>query len=433
MDWLSENLPGTLGLIVGGALATAVLALAVTRLRGTWFAALAGANIALFLVWTILLGDLGLAPWRLQVVIQRLIELPLICGLAVVCVVQARRLPPSESRLAVVLRAAPTLLGCAWVLSFVGEQIWPRPSLAPFAEMPIKNWALLTFLCVPFQFYMWATFFLFARAAGPRSPTRRTRVQNLFLAVAVGGYGLSCVNVLVGYAVLAFLDNPARTEVTLVQFVIEERLFLVWGPALLLGLLIAVSPTAARAARTADALALFPLRERFEGLAWRLEATGALRRLARPLCYLRNAASNLGLSETDIAKASQTVKLAAIMGSPKAPDGLSRGRAADLLVRLEANAIEETMPVSASLPGRSSMATAVTADYLTEVLEAALNLSAQGATTVNLRRVSSPMWFELARVTCIEAGITHASSRNPSTSREAFDAYREAANLVRGA
>lgn len=436
MDWLFEPIPKAVGLIASGLLTVAVLAIAVTRLRGTRLAALAGANMAIVLMWTLLLGHFEPAPWRLQVLIQRLIELPLLCGLAVLCLVQARRLPRSESRLAGALQAAPVLLAGAWVVAFAGEQAWPRPTLASFAEMPVRNWALLTLLCVPFQAYLWCNVYIFARAAGSRSPNLRLRMQNFFLAMSVGCYGISSVNVLAGYAVLTFLENPARREVTLIQYAIEERLFFVWGPALLAGLLLAASPLATRAARTADASVLLPLRERFEGLTWRLETMGALRRLTRPLYYLEDAAAHLGLSKVDIEKARQTVKLAAIMGSPGAPEDLSRERASELLDRLRAGDVDDTAPTSSSLGlGRMPEAGDSTGDHLPDVLDAALSLST--AATADLRRADHPAWLELARVACVDAGIAAESDRadapaNPHHDR-AFDAYRRAANIARGA
>ncbi len=430
MDWLFEPLPTTLGFIMGGSFAAAVLTIAVTRLRGTWLATLAGANMAIIVLWALSLSYFEPAPWRLQVVVQRLTELPLVGGLAILCVVQARRLPRSESRLAKILLAAPVVLACAWGVAFVGEQAWPRPVLSPFAEMPVRNWALLTLLCLPFQFYLWSIVFLFVRGAGSRSPTFVIRAQNLFLAAAVGGYGLASLNVLAGYAVLTFLDNPVRRDVTLVQYVVEERLFLVWGPALLVGLLLAVSPAATReAARATDALVLLPLRERFEGLTWRLEATGSLRRLTRPLYYLRCAASDLGLSESDTAKASQAVKLAAIMGSSGAPSDLSREKARELLLRLEASGTRETVPIP---PVRELGIEAGTAtdsvDYLPDILDAALSLSSPVTGQHNLQPTDRPAWFELARVACTEAGIPVGDVSVNANYHRAFDAYHAAAD-----
>ncbi len=429
-DWLFEPLPTNFTLLLSLTLTVVILMLALTRLRGTWLASLAAGNMAFLLLWTSLLNLFELPPWRLQVVIERLVELPLVCGLAVLCFVQARRLLPSEHRLRQVLQAAPALLVFAWVVAFVGEQIWPQPSLNTFAEMPIRNWALLTVLCVPFQSYVWILTFLFVRASGSRSPTLRLRAQNAFLAVAIGGYGLSSVNVLVGYAVQAFLENLARREITLVQFLIEERLLLVWAPALLLGLLLAASPAATRIARAADTFALLSLRERFEGLAWRLEATGALRRLARPLHHLQRAADTLGLSEADAAKALQAVKLAAVMGSPRVPADLSREKASELLSRLEVAGALGTVP-STPWPsgGKRSAALADPAD-LPEILDAALDLSAPAE---NPLRANRPPWFELARAACIDAGIVEAASPRSPDYERAVVAYCEAANLVRGA
>lgn len=113
MDWLYEPLSGTLWLVLNGSLVALVLMLALTRLRGTWFAVLAGSNMAFLLLLTSSLDRFESSPWWLQVFIQRLIELPVVCGVAVLCVVQARRLMPSEDGLRKALRAAPALLGGA--------------------------------------------------------------------------------------------------------------------------------------------------------------------------------------------------------------------------------------------------------------------------------------------------------------------------------
>lgn len=433
MDWLFEPLPRMLALVLSVFILGTVTVLALTRLRGTWFAPLAAANLALVLLWGHVWEVFEPAPWRIQVAVMRLMELPLLTGLAVLCVVQARRLTPSEHRLRWALRVAPTVLVCAWVAAVVGEQVWPRPTLDPFAEMPVKNWILLTVLCVPFQTYIWTLTFLFARSAGPRSPTRRLRAQNFLLAVAVGGYAMSSVNVLVGYAVLALSENPIRREITLIQFLIEERLFLVWSPALLLGLLLAATPAAARAVRAADALAVLPLRERFEGFAWRLEAGGALRRLTRPLYHLRRAADDLGLPEADAAKALQAVKLAAVMGSPRVPADLTRQSAGELLARLEAVRIPGTVP-PAPLPSvgersGSKVTTSAAPDYLPEVLDAALELSASTASMEIAKSPNRPTWFELARVACTDAGISPTDKLENSCDQRAVGAYRQAANL----
>ena len=433
MDWLFQPLPRTPVLFLSASLAVVVLLLALTRLRRTRLAPLAAANLALIVMWGAMWGVFEPSPWRTQVVVMRFMELPVVCGIAVLCVAQAGRLTPSEYRLRRALRAAPALLGCAWVLAFAGELAWPEPSLDPFAEMPVRNWALLTALCVPFQSYIWLLTFLFARAAGPRSPTRRLRAQNFFLAVAVGGYALSSVNVLIGYAVLAFLENPARREATLVQFLVEDRLFLVWAPALLLGLVLAALPAAAAsAAQVAEGLTVIPLRERFEGLAWRLEAGGALKRLTRPLHHLRVAARNLGLPETDAAKATQAVKLAAIMSSPKAPADLSRERAGDLLARLEASGVSRNDPPALRPTGRDEPAfEAGNPAHLSEVLDAALELSVP---TANPVRARPPAWFELARAACVDAGIASTGGMIEYPGYEkARGAYREAAELARGA
>lgn len=315
-------------------------------------------------------------------------------------------------------------------MAFVGEQSWPRPSLQLFAEMPVRNWALLTVLCLPLQSYLWGLTFLFFRAAGPRSPTRRIRMQNFMLAVAIGGYGLSNLNIVAGYAVLAFLENPARTNFMLVSLAIEHQLFFLWGPALLGGLMLAALPAALEGARAPDVLALIPLSERFEGLVWRLETAGALRRLTRPFYYLQTAAVELGLSEADAAKALQAVKLAAVMSSPKVPPALSRENARELLARLEATGAWQAYPPASWSAGYTGLCKTSDPAHLPEILHAALNLTAP---TSDPLRTIRPPWFDLARAACIDAGIiSEAGTGDPAHDR-AFGAYRQAAKRASGA
>ncbi len=434
MGWLSELLSRPLWLILNGSFVMLVFLLALTRLRGTWFAVLAGSNMLILLLLSSSVEHFESSPWRLQVFIQRFMEFPLVCGVAVLCLVQSRRMTLSEHRLRKTLRAAPALLVGAWVVTLAGEQAWPHPSLNLFAEVPVRNWVLLTVLCIPLQSYLWGMTFLFFRAAGSRSPTNRLRLQNISLAVAIGGAALSNLNVVAGYAVLAFLENPARTNVTLLSLAIEDQLFFLWGPALLGGLLLAAFPAAVQEVRAPDALALLPVRERFEGLLWRLEAVGSLRRLTRPLFHLQTAAVELGISEDDTAKASQTVKLAAIMGSPKAPIDLSRESASELLARLQAGYIRETAPISLSPErGRWLGARATDVDHLLDVLDAALSLSTPATSSGDTQRANHTAWFDLAHVTCVEAGISVADIPASPDYDRAFGAYRAAADFARGA
>jgi len=430
MDWVSVLLSGLLWLVLNGSLAVLVLVLALTRLRGTWFAVLAGSNVVILLVLSSSVEHFESSPWRLQVLIQRFMEFPLVCGVAVLCVLQSRRLTLSEGRLRKTLGAAPAVLIGAWVLSLAGEQAWPHPSLNLFAEVPFRNWALLTVLCIPLQSYLWGMAFLFFRAAGSRSPTHRLRLQNLLLAVAIGGAALANLNVVAGYAVLAFLENPARTDVTLLSLAIEDHLFFLWGPALLGGLLLAAFPAAVQEVRVSDALALLPVRERFEGLLWRLEVVGSLRRLTRPLFHLQEAAVELGISEGDTAKAVQTVKVAAILSSPKAPPALSHVRARDLLSRLEACGVRQMhLPASWSFEytGLCRISEPV---HLAEILHAALHLtSPKSGPPTDLRSA----WFDLARAVCTDVGITNEGNHAELTYKRAQDAYRRAKDIATGA
>lgn len=427
MDWLSELLSRPLWLILNGSLAVVVVALALTRLRGSWFTILAGSNMAILLLLSSSLEQFETSSWRLQVLVQRFMEFPLVCGVAVLCIVQTRRVAPSEHRLRKILRAAPALLIGTWLFSLAGEEAWPHPSLDLFAEVPLRNWVLLTVLCIPLQSYLWGMVYLFFRASGSRSPTHRLRLQNFLLAVAIGGAALANLNVVAGYAVLAFLENPARTNLMLLSLTIEDRLFLLWGPALLGGLLLAACPAVVRKERVSDALALLPIRERFEGLLWRLEAAGSLRRLTRPLYRLRSTAVELGISEVDIAKAVQTVKLAAVMSSPKAPPGLSHEKARDLLMRLNTSGIWQDHPsVSPSFRGYKKPFRTPDPTHLSEILHAALHLTSL-ATEPSLE--SRPHWFDLARAVCTDVGITAGENIEDPKYRQTLRAYRKAANL----
>lgn len=225
MGWVSDLLSSPLWLVLNGSLVVLVFVLAVTRLRGSWFAVLAGTNIAILLLLSSSVQHFESSPWRLQVLIQRFMEFPLVCGVAVLCLVQSRRTMLSERRLRKILRVAPAVLFGAWVVSLAGEQAWPHPSLDLFAKVPLRNWVLLTVLCIPLQSYLWGMALLFFRTAVSRSPTNRLRLQNLLLAIAIGGAALSNMNVVAGYAVLAFLENPARTNITLTSLAIEDQLF----------------------------------------------------------------------------------------------------------------------------------------------------------------------------------------------------------------
>lgn len=429
MDWLSELLSRPFWLILNGSLTVIVFALALTRLRGSWFAVLAGSNMAILLLLSSSLEQFETSSWRLQVLVQRFMEFPLVCGVAVLCTVQMRRIARSEHRLRKILRAAPALLISTWLFSLAGEEAWPHPSLNLFAEVPLRNWVLLTVLCIPLQSYLWGMVYLFFRASGSRSPTHRLRLQNFLLAVAIGGAALANLNVVAGYAVLAFLENPARTKLMVLSLTIEDRLFLLWGPALLGGLLLAAFPVAVREVRASDALALLPVRERFEALLWRLEAAGSLRRLTRPLYHLQAAAVELGVSEADIAKAIQTVKLAAVMSSPKAPPGLSHDKARELLSRLDASGIwQDEPPIFPSFRGYMKLSGTPDPTHLSETLHAALHLT---SLTTRPSLNSGPRWFDLARAVCTDIGITAEENTNDPKYRQTLKAYRKASNLVR--
>jgi hypothetical protein len=255
-------------------------------------------------------------------------------------------------------------------------------------------------------------------------------MQNFLLAVSIGGYGLSYMNILLSYAVLAWLDNPARTQIKLIQFSIEERLFFLWGPALLGGLLLAAFPAAVQEVRAPDALALLPVRERFEGLLWRLEAVGSLRRLTRPLFHLQTAAVELGISEDDTAKAVQVVKVAAVLSSPKAPPALSRERARDLLSRLEACGAWQTHPPASLSFGYTGLCRISDPAHLSEILHAALHLTSPiSGPPFNLRSA----WFDLARAVCTDVGIINEENPADLAYKRALEAYRQATNFATGA
>jgi hypothetical protein len=134
MDWLSEFVPATPSLVLSLFLLAFVLLLALTRLRGTWFAALAGSSMAIIFLVMSSVGQTDALSWRFQVIIQRFVELPVVCGVAVMCIVQVRRLTPSDNRFQIVLRVAPALLISAWVVSFALQQVWPHPILDYFED-----------------------------------------------------------------------------------------------------------------------------------------------------------------------------------------------------------------------------------------------------------------------------------------------------------
>lgn len=203
-----------------------------------------------------------------------------------------------------------------------------------------------------------------------------------------------------------------------------------WGPALLGGLLLAAFPSAELKVRAPDSLALLSVRERFEGLLWRLEAIGSLRRLTRPLFHLQTAAVELGISEDDVAKAVQAVKVAAVMSSPKAPPALSRERACDLLSRLEVcGAWQMHLPASWSY-GCTAFRRVSAPAHLAEVLHAALHLTSSASDLPSGRRST---WFDLAYAVCTDVGITNEESTVDLAYKRALEAYRKATNLATGA
>lgn len=432
MEWWLEPLPRTFGIGLVMALAVCFAVLYQTKARGSKLAMLASLNCTIFSVFGVAIFFFDLPAWRIQIFIERLIELPVVTSIAILCLLLARRMTESEPCLKRVLLVAPAALLSAWFLAFVGEIIWPQPILDPFAQMPLRNFLLLVPLCGPILFYLALLTYLFARAAGPRALTMRLKVQNFLLAVGICAYLLVLVNVVVGYGFQTFTSGEFLQEITEVQIAIEDRLFIVIALTVPLALFLSTAHAANRILLKTRVLELLALRDRFETRRWQLTGIGALNGLTRARYHARQAAALMNLSEYESEKTITTVELAAILTNHDLPEEISSVRAQQLLAlhgeisRLEPGLLNS--PLSQSVQLEECGMRPEIPDHFPEALEGAVRLAqpSMHSNTTPAEFMNS-VWYGLASVVCAENdlldGIPEAAGS--LSYNRASRAYRE--------
>ena len=423
MNWTwMEALPPFFWPVVLTALGICFAVLARTRARGGWLAPLASINCFLLAAESVALNHPELAPWRAQVLMMRLTELPIVTGISAMCLVQAgvlawpRRtaMPFGEAagnpRLRRVLIAAPAAMFSAWLLALIGQMIWPVPSFDPFAAWRPRDFFLLAPLCLPILFYLALLSWLFAKAAGPRALSGRLRAKNLSLSIGIFAYFLVVVNVVVGYGVQAFVPDGARQAITRVQFVLDDHLVIVPLVALPLALALGTAPSAGEFLLHTTYPVLLKLRDRLEVRRWQLAGSGRLRRLTRALYHANAAAELLGMSEDDRERTVAAVELSAILVDP--PDDAPEITPEKMRRLL---ALQRELLRDGQLAGllsrpktlvRDTHHEAAPEDPFSDAIEAALALVENKVEPpTSLERFGQAPWFHLAAVVAESAGI----------------------------
>jgi hypothetical protein len=421
-DFFVNALPSFFWPVLMAALSLCFAVLALTRARGGWFAPLASANCFLIAAESVVLSDPELAPWRAQVLVMRLWELPIVTGICAMCLVQAGVLawprrsatPFGEAafrpRLRRVLMAAPATMFSAWLLALVGQMIWPVPIFDPFARMTTRDFFVIAPLCLPILFYLALLSWLFAKAAGPRVPSLRLRAKNLSLFVGIFSYFLVVVNVVVGYGVQAFAPDELLRPITRAQFVLDDTLLLAVAVALPLGLALGTAPAAGELLLRTAYPALLKLRDRIEARRWQLAGSGKLRRLTRALYHANGAADLLGMSEDDRERTVAAVELSAILSDAPgdAPEITPEKMSCLLALRRELLRDGQLVGIlgwSKTHVADTDYKTALE-DPLSDALEAALALvENNGEPRTSLERFGQAPWFHLAAVVAGSAGI----------------------------
>jgi hypothetical protein len=455
MNWVwHDPLPPSFWPVLMVALSVCFAFLAVTRARGGWFAPLASVNCFLIAAESVVLSHPELAPWRAQVLVMRLWELPIVTGICALCLVQAGVLawpghaaaPFGEAafrpRLRRVLKAAPAAMFSAWFLALLGQMIWPVPMFDPFARMTTRDFFVIAPLCLPILFYLVLLAWVFAKAAGPRTPSLRLRAKNLFLFVGIFSYFLMTLNVVVGYGVQAFAPEELHRPIMKAQFVLDDNLLLVVVVALPAGLALGTTSAAGDLLLRAAYPALLKLRDRTEARRWQLAASGKLRRLTRVLYHANSAADLLAMSGGERARTVAAVELASILtdssdNAPEITPEESRRLLALQRELLHDERLAEILACAKTLDEDSAENRETTFDDpLHDALEAALVLTEnRRQVDTSPERFDEAPWFHLAAVAAEAAGIVQQVPRTgiPSgelTRRRVVRAYEEAAMQI---
>lgn len=370
----------------GAMLAGALLVAFFTMRHGKRITLLVAANLIMVIMWILLLDSAEHATWRTQTLLQRAWELPVVLSLCALCVWEVRRLRPTEKRIRRALRAAPNLLLGAWLLALLGEQLWPPPRFDLYAPLPVGNFLFLAALSVPWKVYEALLCSLFARRALAGPPAR---VQNLTFAVAIAAFSLAGYSAIIGYGLQAFLSPAALARANPIQFAVEDALFWVWAPALLLSMFLAGSSAARNALREPRLVSLVSIREQFEATLWYLDSSGCLQDIARNLRTVREKARKRGLPEPDVERAVQTLKLTAILSSPVAPHPLRPETAARLLRLVD--------PPPAGPSHRPPAHPRDPDPVLTDAVAASLHLSGTPQPEPLDTTVRATPWYQIAR------------------------------------
>ena len=446
-----------------GALGVVFAVLALTRAKGGWFAPLASVNCLLLAAEGIFVARPELAPWRAQVLAMRLTELPIVTGLAATCLAQAgvlawpRRgaMPFGEAALRPAVRrtlkAAPFLLLAAWLAALVGQLLWPVNAFDPFAPWRPRDFFLLAPLCIPMMFYLALLGWLFGKAAGPSTPSKRLRAKNLSLSAGVSAYCLVVVNVVVGYGVQAFAPERLLRPITMVQFIVDDILIAIVLVALPLGLALGNAPAAGKVLKNAY-YPLMALRPKLEARRWQLAASGGLRRLTRALYHVDRAADLLGILQLDREKTSTTIELVWVLknrpeNAPElSPENMRRSLALQrrLLVKGPLagvmgppksllRATEHAEPDAAGEPG-ARHARLPHEDTFSDALEAAVTLTGDPDDKKALPdRTRLSHWYQLAAVVAQDAGMVAAPDRPIPQSEEVDRVWRRALRAYQAA
>jgi hypothetical protein len=399
--------------------------LALTRTRGGWLAPLLALNFFLLAAEAAALSWFALPPARVQVLVMRLMELPVVSTISAMCLSQAgvlawRRRPAlpfgevaRRPELRKVLVAAPVALFAAWALALVGEMIWPVPAYDPFASMPLRNFLLITPLCVPTLFYLALLSWLFGKAAGRRTPSLRLRGKNLFFSLGTFAYFLMNLNVVVGFGVLTFAPDGLRETITRAQFVVEDELILVITVTIPLGLALGSAPVAYEVLRRAY-YPLMELRPKLEARNWQLSGASEMRGLTQALYHANTAANLLAMPEADWERTVTTVELLwTLVNAPTSAPEMNEENMRRLLV-LQRELFGETPLTNLMRPSKTldydlNANQPPPEDPFSDALEATLALAGHGveARSASERFGRSP-WFQLAAVVAENAGIAHA-------------------------
>ncbi len=412
--------------------------------RGTWFSGVIAANLVTL---TIIFGTFAIIPMsgdRAEIAATLISELPFSAVVICLCVAQAGYLPArmgapplvvavARPKLRLLLVSAGAILPAVWMLAAIFGFIWPSPAVQALAPAPVEFVVFKWILMIPATLFASLAAVLFLNAARSDPLDLRLRLKNIAFAIATFCLAMVALESAVFAGVRVWASEENRATISGLLMILEAGLAITCVVAFLLGAALRYTPAIAIPLAERMATRWLPEQDRFDAHRWRTVVGGVTRGVAIASYRIGAAAERLGLSQSDIERAVNTVQhIAVIQGNLPDTGAITPESARDLHL-LQSEVVGDAELTrrldKIELHGTISRFGTQHAASLHIELRAALDLT--GCSYIGgAGRDDRPRWFYLAAVGASDVGFIDASRMKAIFSGEIV--YDEVLGAYRG-